>query len=251
MSIMVESLEKEPAQSVSKELVGQTEVFVTGVHESWVEKDIKEFMTQFGRVMKVGAVRASFRTNQYYCFVIFENAESAKSSLGSVEFRGRTIKVKPSYKSQLPGPTDFNGLETNDFGSNHQNKKDNALLPSKLSKDSKFFDILETTASIPSSQSSREDVVVENIPLRGDTSNKENTEAANASLKLIQRKVGETKKKALRGAIRKEAEAFHLSPGKEVSLHPYLLLPSEPFLKFQPTEQPVLRIDFFTFPGRD
>ena len=241
---MVESLVKEPAQSGLKDLVGQTEVFVTGVHELWVEKDIKEFMTPFGKVMKVGSVRASFRPNQNYCFVIFENVESAKSSLGSVEFRGRTIKIKPSYKSQLSSPTDSNGLETKDLD---QNKN------SKLSKDSKFFDILETTASIPSSQSSREDEVVEeNIPLRRDTSNKENTESdSNASVKLIQRKVSETKKRELRGTIRKEAEAFHLSAGKGVSPHPYILLPREPFLKFQPTQQPVLRIDFFTFPGRD
>lgn len=172
-------------------------VYLGGLDPIWSEQDIYCFMSPYGNILKISIAKNDRQYPKGYGFVYFSNSAEAESSFGSIQYKHRSVVVKPSQKNNHQGyncqksPGDYqdpqskqtnNILNTLDHttqaGSviSHSSMADIRKSPA-LSKYSKNFD---THASLNSKLSTElDEVSVKVIKVSEEISPKEKCQTAN------------------------------------------------------------------------
>lgn len=270
-------------------------VFLGGLLPKWTEKDVEEFISQFGTVLGVSIVRTHTGESKGFGFAVFQTAEQAASALGAFQFGHRTLEIKPSIKQNgdisiqshrtawrtpkdgpIQNPTTAS-LESESTTPSSQTLKSNA----KLSKHSKNFETSPAcSVKIPSFREG--DIRIHVIDLSSETK-KEGAAGAHPATAQPQALAKPPKKcEEKSGGMSKLSKEFHLPQVTNVDrevlpIQPFLYNPGQsllanPYLSFSAVDGRCaiessrhllsgpaghfaqasdLRINFFTFPGRE
>lgn len=78
--------------------VPNSRVFLGGLNPSWDEQDVAKIMNRFGKIEDISVARNYSGESKGYAFVTFTSPGAAASSYGMHTYQGRQIESKPSIK---------------------------------------------------------------------------------------------------------------------------------------------------------
>lgn len=113
-------------------------VFLGGLSSMWSEEDVAKIMTRFGKIEEISVARSYTGESKGYAFVTFASSEAAAASYGHLVYQGRSVESKPSLKQAT--------RKKQDAKSKFDQTAASRPAVAKLSKHSETF---ETMASLP------------------------------------------------------------------------------------------------------
>ena len=116
--------DRQPARDYN--IAAPNRVFLGGLNPEWTEEHVAKILGRFGKIMEISVARTSSGDSKGFAFVTFASATDAQASYGLHSFQGRSIESKPSLRplrrKAEPGAKTVSNR------------------PSKLSKHSETFD---------------------------------------------------------------------------------------------------------------
>ena len=79
-------------------LAGNNRVFLGGLNPAWGEDDVAKMMGKFGKIEAISVVRSYTGESKCYAFVTFATSQAAASSYGLLQYQNRMVESKPSLK---------------------------------------------------------------------------------------------------------------------------------------------------------
>lgn len=73
-------------------------VFLGGLSSLWSEEDVAKIMGRFGKIEEISVARSYTGESKGYAFVTFASSEAAAASYGHLVYQGRSVESKPSLK---------------------------------------------------------------------------------------------------------------------------------------------------------
>lgn len=113
-------------QAKENNIAALNRVFLGGLNPEWTEEQVAKILGRFGKIIEISVARTSSGDSKGFAFVTFASATDAQASYGHHSFQGRSVESKPSLRPLRRKAEP--GMKAAD------------LRPSKLSKHSETFD---------------------------------------------------------------------------------------------------------------
>lgn len=86
----------EPKNYHSNEELHSSRVYLGGLDLDWKEKEIHQFMSQYGSIVEVSIARSANRESRGYGFVTYSTIAEARAACGVVHYKYKSVAVKPA-----------------------------------------------------------------------------------------------------------------------------------------------------------
>ena len=85
-------------QAKQENIAAINRVFIGGLSSAWTEVEVAKIMGRFGKIEEISVARTYNGESKGYGFVTFESLKAAQASYGQHIFQGRSVESKPSLR---------------------------------------------------------------------------------------------------------------------------------------------------------